>query len=67
VVPFNSMLHSSQSLNILYDWNDNVVLGIALVITVHALNPSSVVNKNVSKGLLIRMFNRFGWSLISII
>jgi len=47
VVPFNSMLHSSQSLNILYDWNNKVVLGIALATTVQALNPSSVVNRNV--------------------
>jgi len=37
------------------------------VITVHALNPSSVVNKNVSCGLSIKMFNNSGWSDMSII
>ena len=42
------------------------MLGIALAIVVQALNPSSVDSKNVFWGLLINIFNKLGWSLISI-
>lgn len=66
VVPYNSKLQSSQLSNTLYDSNKNVVFGIPLETIVQALNPSSVDSKNVFWGLLINIFNKLGWSLISI-
>lgn len=58
--PFKTILHSSQSLNNLYEVNGSEVLGIPLEITVQALKPSSVVNKKVFWGLLINIFKRLG-------
>ena len=45
--PFRNILQSSQLSKTLYELKVNDVFGIALDITVQALNPSSVVNKNV--------------------
>jgi hypothetical protein len=47
MLPFKNKLHSSQLSKILYESNASNIFGTALVITVQALNPSSVVNKNV--------------------
>jgi Na+/H+ antiporter NhaA len=45
--PFKAKLHSSQLSKTLYESKINILFGTALEITVQALNPSSVVSKNV--------------------
>jgi hypothetical protein len=58
ILPFKYVLHSSQSSKIWYELKLKDIFGTPLAITVQALNPPSVVNKNVFCGLLIKIFKR---------
>ena len=65
-VPFKNVLQASQSIKTLNDVKLNNVLGTALAKLVHALNPSSDVNKNVVSVYWLNVSSNSTWSETSI-